>query len=376
MFLLAFSIPNPFDLVGGAIGWVAGKAGDVVAGTAEGVLNAVAGWVLDGAFFMAGLVFDAIFTVNSPQLTSGWFSGAGSPYSLMANIGVSLLGAVVVIGVIRGVLTGDVGMMTRRFTVGLPSVVLILTTIVAFAQIAVDLTDYISEWLWTQGGNNAGTMSEELAAVRIALVAFGGSGVIPFVLVVAAGVLLVAALLIFVVLLIRASLIYLLVALVPLAALALVSGHRAMFTKTIELLFAFIVSKIVIVLSLVIGLSGFAAISGDRPSEIAGPTLTGPDGTPIELIANVDPDCDSDCEVDSSGVIAALGAMLVGAACFVLGVFSPWMLMRLMPGGEPTQTAHPGTGGVMHAVYTGRSLRPRSGGPRSATARGAAATRR
>lgn len=371
MSVLAFGI-GPLDLVGDALGWIAGKAGEVVANTAEGLLNLVSTWILDGAFFVTGLVIEAVFSVTSPQVTSSWFAGSGGPYRMMFDVAASLMLGAICLGVLRGVVAGDIGATTRRFTLGVPAVVFVMTTAVIFTQVGVDIVDQLSAWVWDQGGANAATLVEELTAIRAAFTATGGGAVVPAVLVVVAIFLMITAMLVFIVLIIRSALIYLLVALIPLAVLALVTGHRSIFNKTMEMLVAFVVAKLVIVLALVIGASAFASVSGDQPALLTPPVVSGPDGEPIELVTTTDPDCESDCELDASGLAQALGAMFVGVVAFGLGVFSPWLLMRLMPGGESTQTAHPGTGGVMQHLYTARSLRPHARPPAAATPRAAA----
>ncbi len=352
--VLAF---NPFELLDTAVGWIAGRAGDVIAGTAEGMLNLVAGWVIDGAFYVTGLVFDAVFAVSSPQLTSPWFSGPTGPYRMMVNVGASLLVGAVCVGVIRGVATGDVGAMTRRFALGLPGAAFILATVVVFAQVGVDVVDELSAWVWDTGGTNAEALADGLLGISDQVAAT--SGVIPLVMVVVAFVLMVAALLVFVVLIVRSALIYLLVALIPLAVVALVTGHRAVFAKTMELLVAFVAAKLVVVLALVLGT---AAFTGTGAAEFTSPPPGGPDGTPAALVATVD-GCDdtaaATCVADTTGLAQAIGAMFVGVVAFGLGTFSPWLLMRLMPGGEATQTAHPSPGGIMHVAHTAGTLRPR-----------------
>ena len=83
-------IPNPWDVLSGAAGSIAGWSWDQVAtGIARWVLGAIAE-LIDG-------VLNFLKTAARPDVTDAWFSGSGSPYALndkLKDVGAIGLGII------------------------------------------------------------------------------------------------------------------------------------------------------------------------------------------------------------------------------------------------------------------------------------------
>src|SRR5262249_3122627 len=126
-------------------------------------------------------------------------------------------------------------------------------------------------------------------------------------------VTLLAGLVIFVELVIRAALIYLVVGLCPLAFAALVwPATRGVVRRTLELLCALIVSKVVLSLALAVGAAALGgAGSGPAPPAV----VTAKAATPTAAAA---------AGSDAATVTAAAGVLLAGLATFTVACFSPF----------------------------------------------------
>ena len=77
-------IPNPWDVLSGAAGSVAGWSWDQVA-------TGIARWVLGAIAELVDGVLNFLKTSARPDVTDAWFSGAGSPYASVRNVSAVLL---------------------------------------------------------------------------------------------------------------------------------------------------------------------------------------------------------------------------------------------------------------------------------------------
>jgi type IV secretion system protein TrbL len=346
MSVLAIGFPNPISWVWDkATGLVGDAAGAALGWSFEKVIGGLVAWVLDGVAWVVGAVFGFIDTSTSPTVTAAWFVGDGSrdgPYRVMLSVAAALLLLFVFAGLIQGVLAGDVAGMGRRMVLDLPLAIGGMVSTVAITQLLIDLTDALSEGILAGFGTDIRNFMDGVATVGTLT-----GGVATALVVFLLGLFtLLAGLVIFVELVIRSALIYLVVGLCPLAFAALLwPATRGVLRKTLELLCALIVSKVVISLALAIGA---AALGGAGTAPTASPEIAPPSGT-----ANVAVDGES----DAATVTAAAGVLLAGLATFAVACFSPFVIMRLFPVVEGAVVAQGLRGGPLRTAQSAWSMK-------------------
>ena len=297
--IFAIDIPNPIDVLGGAIGTATGWAWDkVTAGITNWVLGAV-GYFVDG-------VVGFLLTSARPDVESAWFAGAGSPYATVRNIAGITMAMFVFLGLIQGLLAGDVGGMIRRIAVDLPLAVLgmIATTVVVGRLL--ELTDALSTAVLS---NSDGQGVHFLSG--FAVVTSGAPQ--GFAAVLLGLVAVIAAFFVWVELMVRSVLVYLLVAVSPLSFAAMVwPSARGVLRRTVELLAAVILSKLVISIAIAVGV---AALSGAGSAGRQQPGV-----------------------IDQGAT--SLGTLLVGTAILGMAAFAPFLVLKLIPVVEAGVVAH------------------------------------
>ena len=345
MTVLAISFPNPISWVWDkATGLLGDAAGAALGWSFEKVIGGLVAWVLDGVAWVVGAVFGFIDSSTSPTVTAAWFVGDGSrdgPYRVMLGIAAALLLVFVFAGLIQGVLSGDVAGMGRRILLDLPMAVGGMVSTVAITQLLIDLTDALSDGILASFGTDIRAFMDGVGAVG-ALTGGVATALVVFLL----GLFtLLAGLVIFIELVIRSALIYLVVGLSPLAFAAMVwPATRGVLRKTLELLCALIVSKVVISLALAVGA---AALGGAGTAPTESPSIA----PPTAEVAAVGP------ESDAATVTAAAGVLLAGLATFAVACFSPFVLMRLFPIVEGAVVAQGLRSGPMRAAQNAWSLK-------------------
>jgi hypothetical protein len=307
-------IPNPIDVVTDAIGAGVGWAFDEVA---EGIAQ----WVLGAVEFFVNGAIDFLRTSSSPDVESAWFAGPESPYATVRTIAVLLLAGCVFLGIIQGILHGDGVGLLRRMAGALPVAVagmVITTSVVGYL---LELTDALSAAVLQTTDEQA---LHFLSGFGLAI-----SGVATgFAAVILGLVAVLAALLLWIELMVRASLVYLLVAISPLGFAAMVwPSARGFLRKTVEILVAVILSKFVICVALAVGVAG---LSGAGQADAAGEGIASDAG-------------------------AGMGTLLVGAVLLGLAAFSPFLVLKLIPVAESALVAQGISRGPAHAAQTGMS---------------------
>lgn len=321
-------IPNPWDVLTGAAGSIAGWSWDQVAtGIARWVLGAIAE-LIDG-------VLNFLKTTARPDVTDAWFSGTGSPYASVRNVSAVLLIGFILAGIIQGLMAGDISGMIRRVAVDAPLAVLGMIATTVVVDLLLDLTDAMSTAVL--GGADG-------QAVRF-LEGFGiGANLLTggFSTVVIGLVAVIATVMVWIELMVRASLMYLLVALSPLAFAASVwPAAKGVLRRLVEVMLAVIVSKFVISIALAVGVAALGSAGN----------AAGPSPGVGEWAAQ------------------GLGTLVLGTSILCLAAFSPFMVLKLIPVAEgallaqgisrsPMNTARSG----MNTAYYARSLGRLAGG--------------
>jgi hypothetical protein len=289
--------------VWGAVSGVFAK----VAGVAlDGVISLITPWIAAGLLLLIEATWNFMDTAARPRPEARWFSGTPSPDDGLApvevalTIGASVLVLTLVLAVLRAVIAGSPGAVTRTICHDLPLAVFAMATTIAFTQAALDVTDEMSDWIWDMTRDETRQALENLSkVVMIALKTTHFVGVALCVGMIA-GLLVLWAMLF-----IRSSLIYIVI------VFALSFGWPALMfpamrdtaKKALELLIALIIVKPVISLALSVGISALAAF-GDA-------------GDPGKGVG--------------SNAARELGVMLAGVVCFGLAACMPYMVLKLMP---------------------------------------------
>ena len=310
--------PSPAWAIPGE-GIAADFVGDRMSSAFEEAASGMVGWVLSGVEFFANGVANFLKTAGRPEVEAVWFSGPSSPYASVRSIAVALLLGFTLLGIITGLLHGDVAGMLRRIAGTLPAAVIgMITTTVVVAKL-LDLTDALS----TAVLSGSGAQPLEFLTKFGALSAIPQAGFAAFLIGMAA---VLAGFLLWIELLIRAALIYFLVALSPLAFVAMLwPATRGILRKLIEFLVAAIVSKLVICIALAIGAAALSSAGGSAPNDA---------GT-------------------GEAAAMTMGRLLSGTALLVLAGYSPFLLLRMIPLVESVVVAQGISRGPARAARSG-----------------------
>lgn len=325
------AFPNPVD-------WIVDNATGLAGGAADaglqGMLAGIVRWVVDAAISVSGTVFGYFTDATEPNVQADWYVAGTGPFKTTATIAATLLVLFVFIGIVQGVIAGDVGGMLRRIVVDLPLSVLGMVGVVTITQALINLTDVLSGYVLR-------SFEDETRAFLDAIATVGSQhdpGTTAFVLVLLGlaaalgGIILVAELAI------REALIYIVVALAPLAfATLLWPAMKGVSRKLLELLCALILSKLVIAIAL--GVASAAAVGIGT----AGSTTSIP--TP-----------ESVAETPAGTTNQAVGLLLAAAVTFGVAAFSPMLIARLLPLTEGAIVAQGVRGGPIRAGHQGMMM--------------------
>lgn len=316
--------PNP-------VSWAIDEAKDFVGGIAESgfelVLAGLTAWVLDAVVWVVGNVFDFFLSATDPNVQADWFVSGDGPYATTAAIGATLLVGFVLAGIAQGVLSGDTAGMLRRMTLDLPLAVVGMVGLVTVTQALVRLTDVLSRGVLGVFGDDVEAFTAAVTSVSVLSGGIATAFVVFLLGIVAvlAGIVLVAELVI------RAALIYVVVALAPLVfAAQMWPALRGMSRKLLDLLFALVMSKLVVAVALAVAAA--AAVGTGSGGEVTALP-------PPEVVAE-----------DPGGSVAqGVGLLLAAAAAFGVAAFSPLLVVKLLPVTEAALAAQGIRGGPVRA---------------------------
>ena len=130
--------------MGDTVGWAWDKV-------AEGIVK----WVLGAVAYFVGGVVNFLLTSARPNVEAAWFSGADSPYATVRSVALALLLGFVFLGLIQGLLAGDIGGMIRRVALDLPIAILGMIATTIIVDRLLQLTDALSAEVLTHSGDQA-----------------------------------------------------------------------------------------------------------------------------------------------------------------------------------------------------------------------------
>jgi len=330
--LVLAGLPNPVDWV---VDEVKGFVGGAAAAGLDLVIGGLTAWMLDAVMWVVGGVFNFFLDATDPNLQADWFIGGDGPYATTVTIGATLLVGFVLIGITQSVLAGDVGGMLRRISLELPMAVLGMVGLVTVTQALIALTDQLADGLLSRFAGDV----ERFTATVGSLSALSGGTATAFVVFLLALVSVLAGIVLVAELVIRASLIYIVVALAPLVFAAMQwPAVRGAGRKLLELLVALIVSKLVVAVALAVAAS--AAVGAGSGGEVTALP-------PPEVVA----------ENPGGSVTQAVGILLAATAAFGVAAFSPLLVARLLPVTEAAVEASGIRGGPLRAGQQAMSAR-------------------
>lgn len=288
----------------------------------EATANGMVVWVLEAVGNFTNGVVNFLKTAARPEVDAVWFSGPESPYASVRSIALAMLLVFVFLGIIQGLLNGDVEGMLRRVLGGIPFALFGMVAMTFVVAHLLDLTDAMSTAVLERSGSDAIDFLSSFGAQAV----FASSN--GFAALVLGAVAVITAFILWVELLIRSALVYFLVALSPLAfAATLWPAARGVLRRLVELLLAVILSKFVICVALAIG----AAALGN-PGDAA----------------------PADAGLGDAAAMG-LGSLLSGTVLLALAYWSPFLLLRMLPIVEGAVIAQGISRGPMRSAQTAMS---------------------
>ncbi len=298
---------NAVASVGGKLGKV-GKAVKKVASNGlvqRGVaIAAIVAWVLGGAKWTMNHMASVISSTTSPRLTAGWFTGVYLRVEALALFFTLLF---LCAAAVEALLRSDGAILAKAAFGYLPLAAVLTAVATPLTLLVLATTDQISAGFVAIAGQGA----THFATGTSAWVVTGLAAVDPFFAVMAGALVVAAGGALWVEMLVREVSVYVVVAMMPLAFAAMVwPARRIWAVRTVEVLVALILSKVAIVVVLALG----GAALGHS---------------------------------GASGLTKLLG----GLALVLLGAFSPWILLRLIPLAEVASAAVGHVRGHVHASF-------------------------
>ena len=285
--------------VAGVLGKVAGNP-LVQRGAA---LAAILAWVLGGAKWTMDHMASVISSTTSPTVTAGWFTGV---YLRVEAIGLFFTLLFICAAAAEAILRSDATLVVRAVMVQLPLAALLTAIAAPVTMLLLAASDQLSAGL----AKIAGGGSTHFLTGASAWVLAGLTAADPFFAVLAGGLVVAAGCALWVEMLVREIAVYVVVAMLPLVFAGMVwPARRVWAVRTVEVLIALILSKVAIVLVLALG--GAA--------------------------------------LNHAGV-SGISKLLGGLALVILGAFSPWLLLRLIPMAEVASAAVGHIRGHVHAT--------------------------
>jgi hypothetical protein len=274
--------------VGGAakaLGEGASKAASAGAGAAGIAVLAVS--VLGGAKFALHETATLLSDTSSPELTSTWFSAR---YWRVAGIAVLLTLPFLFAAAIQALLRSDLTLLLQAAFGYLPLAMLAVTVAAPITMLLLAASDEMSAVVSSAtGATSTVFVGQTVSALGILTLKTG-----PFMAFFVALLVVAAAVVLWIELLMREAAVYVIVLMLPLAFAAMVWPARRIWAiRAVELLVALVISKFAIVA--VLSLGGAALSSGANPGS------------------------------------ASLTAVLIGLVLLLMGAFTPWALLRLLP---------------------------------------------
>ena len=292
MFAIAWPWDPIVDAITAPFNAAAGWAWDTVIG-------GIADWLAKGFVQLVSFVWEIMDQSSSPRLTSEWFSrSTGAPYLTAVAVATGLLLVFVFCALIQGVLAGRPMELVKRMVYDTPVAVAGILFTVGFAQVGIDLVDSMADVIWQLTRPKAINAVDGLLLTASKLTPL--SFLTPLLLLIG----MLGMLMLWMVLFVREALIYLVVAMAPIAwATSVWPAIASVRKRVLEMLAALVFSKLAIAMALAVGLGALGGI--------------GATGNPGESTVG--------------NGLAEFGTLVVGIITFGLAAFMPFLVIKLVP---------------------------------------------
>lgn len=308
-------IEGATDLAGTASGAIGGVS-TALGGPDEWLKSIVqsAGEAVELSF---GLVQSYLTNAADPELVAPWF--ADGPYASAIGVAAMLATLAAFAEIIRATVKSELGGLAGRIMLGLPAMAIVIGIAPTVLQTVVSFVDAISSGIMSTSRADLRGFSDSILE-RIGDGADGVGGAVIVLLV--QMVLIISLLATALALVLRQVAAYLLVVMIPISAMGVVfEPVRKFATRTVEVLFAVIFSKIVIALALSIG---SAALAG----AVSAPSGPPPAATPPAAASS------TTAPAQQQDGVALVLTGLAGIVTYGAAAFAPIGLLMLIPSAE------------------------------------------
>jgi hypothetical protein len=256
----------------------------------DAVMQGVTAWVADGAGWLISQAGHLIGETTTPRIESPWFL---QQYATMGALAAVFALPLLLLAILQGVLRRDGGVIVRAAFVQLPAAFILTAMAIAVVAVLLALTDEMSAQVAGSVGRDANAFFADAAKALGTLSAATGNGPVPLFAVFLGGLIAaVGAFFVWIELLIRSAAIYVAVLFLPFTFVAMIWPHTARWCRRLlELLFAIVFAKFVIVAIMALAAAGMGQSRSDD----------------------------------------AFQGVLAGGALMLLAAFSPFVLLRLIP---------------------------------------------
>jgi hypothetical protein len=275
-----------------------GSAGSTVLGAgANGVLGALSNWVVEGAGWLLDQIGGVLTSTTSIDVGQSWFT---TDYRAMTGIAAAVVVPVLLLSIAQSVYRQSAAVLVRSALVQLPLALILTAVAVQLVQLSLAVTDSLCSAISAGAGANVAQALSGLGATLATQAGSGTAGIPTFVLFVGALLLAFGAFGLWLELLVRAAAVYVAVLFLPIGLASLVwpaISHWA--RRLVDTLAALVLSKFVVVAILSLAVAALG-----------------------------------------SGTQNGFSAILGGGALLLLAVFSPFVLLRLIPAIEAGAAGH------------------------------------
>lgn len=308
-------IEGATDLAGTASGAIGGVS-TALGGPDEWLKSIVtsAGEAVELSF---GLVQSYLTNAADPELVAPWF--ADGPYASAIGVAAMLATLAAFAEIIRATVKSELGGLAGRIMLGLPAMAIVIGIAPTVLQTVVSFVDAISSGIMSTSRADLRGFSDSILE-RTGDGADGVGGAVIVLLV--QMVLIISLLATALALVLRQVAAYLLVVMIPISAMGVVfEPVRKFATRTVEVLFAVIFSKVVIALALSIG---SAALAG----AVSAPSGPPPAATPPAAASS------TTAPAQQQDGVALVLTGLAGIVTYGAAAFAPIGLLMLIPSAE------------------------------------------
>jgi len=235
---------------------VSGIGSSIVGSGVTAIFDAMATWVASGSTWLLQQIGSALIDSTQVSLSSPWFlTRYRATEAILGSLALPLL----LVAALQALFRQQPSILLRAALVQLPLAMIFAGSAVELCSLAISATDELSSAMSAGSPNAIPHLMTSLADVLTSSSAISGSSVPTFVALLAALVVGIAALCLWVELVMRTAAIYVAVAFLPLVLVSMIWPSLASWTRRlVETLFALIVSKLVVVgvLQLAVGALG------------------------------------------------------------------------------------------------------------------------